>query len=148
MLDLLAILNLILMASVFGYAVSASAVAHPAMMDSSREVAVGFFKPFFHRSAHLQLILSLIVLGIALLQGLLGAGWMWFAGAFVLQLSGPYTIKILMPVNNRIMADGADVHSEDMGRDLGGWGKLHMPRTILATLAFVLFAYLAVSSGG
>lgn len=148
MLDLLAILNLTLMASVFGYAVSASAVAHPAMMDSSREVAVGFFKPFFHKSAHLQLALSLIVLGIALLQGILGAGWMWFAGALVLQLSGPYTIKILMPLNNRIMAEGADIHSQQMGEDLGRWGKLHLPRTILAGLVFILFAYLAVSSGG
>ncbi|MEP3300273.1 MAG: hypothetical protein ABJO27_27945 [Pseudoruegeria sp.] len=91
MLGLLAILNLTVMASVFGYAVSASAVAHPAMMACSREVAVGFFKPFFHKSAHLQMALSLVVLAIALLQGLLGAGWFWFAGAVVLQLSGPYT---------------------------------------------------------
>lgn len=123
MLDLLAILHLTLMASVFGYAVSASVVAHPAMMDSSREVAVGFFKPFFHNSAHLQLILSLIILGIALLLGLLGAGWIWFAGAAVLQLNGPCTIKILMPVNNHIMADGTDIHTDNMGKDLNKLGQ-------------------------
>lgn len=147
MLELLAILNLTIMATVFGYAVSASAVAHPAMMASNREVAVGFFKPFFHKSAHLQLVLSLIVLAVAILQGLMGAGWLWLAGAVILQLSGPYTIKILMPVNNRIMADDADVNSDEMGHDLASWGGLHMPRTILATIIFVLFAYLAVTGG-
>lgn len=145
MIDLLAILNLTLMACVFGYAVSASAVAHPAMMASSREVAVGFFKPFFHKSAHFQLILSLIVLAVAALQGLMGAGWGWCIGAFILQLSGPYTIKILMPLNNRIMADGAEIHSDEMGKDLASWGGLHLPRTILAAIIFVQFAYLAVS---
>ncbi|MGB0960248.1 MAG: DUF1772 domain-containing protein [Halocynthiibacter sp.] len=147
MLDLLAISNITIMAVIFGYAVSASAVAHPAMMASSREVAVGFFKPFFHKSAHLQLILSLIVLAIALVQGFLGGGWLWFSGAAILQLSGPYTIKILMPVNNRIMADGADVQSDEMGKDLASWGALHMPRTVLAAIIFILFAGLGVMGG-
>lgn len=147
MLTIFIVLNLTLMAIVFGYAVSASAVAHPAMMASSRDVAVGFFAPFFHKSAHLQLVLSLIVLGLSLVISLMGGGWLWLTGAVVLQLSGPYTIKILMPVNNRIMAEGADVNSDQMGRDLAAWGGLHLPRTVLAGAVFVLFAFLAVAGG-
>lgn len=147
MTDPLIILNLTLMAVVFGYAVAASAVGHPAMMASSRQTAVEYFAPFFHKSAHLQLILSLIVLAVSLVLSLLGAGWLWLVGAVVLQLSGPYTIKVLMPVNNRIMAEGADIHSDQMTRDLGSWGRLHLPRTILAGLVYILFAELAIGGG-
>ena len=145
MLDLLIILNLTVMGAVYGYAVAASAVAYPAMMASSRETAVDYFSPFFHKSAHLQLVLSLIVLGLCVVISLMGGSWLWTIGGVVLQLSGPYTIKVLMPVNNRIMADGADIESEQMTKDLGSWGRLHLPRTVLATIIFVLFAYLAVS---
>lgn len=147
MLTLLIVINLTLMAVVFGYAVSASAVSHPAMMASSREVAVGFFKPFFHKSAHFQMIVSVIVLVVSLIISIMSGVWLWLIGAVILQLSGPYTIKILMPVNNRIMDENADIHTEQMTADLAGWGKLHMPRTILAGVVFVLFAFLAVGCG-
>ncbi len=147
MLNLLIILNLTIMAAVYGYAVAASAVAYPAMMASSRATAVEYFAPFFHKSAHMQLALSLVVLGLSLVISLMGGGWLWLIGAVVLQLSGPYTIKILMPVNNRIMADGADINSDQMTNDLGNWGRLHFPRTVLATLVFVLFAYLSINAG-
>ncbi|WP_298974978.1 DUF1772 domain-containing protein [uncultured Roseobacter sp.] len=147
MLDILIILNLTIMGAVYGYAVAASAVAYPAMMATSRATAVEFFAPFFHKSAHMQLVLSLIVLGLSLVISLMGGGWLWLIGGVVLQVSGPYTIKILMPVNNRIMAEGADINSDQMTKDLGSWGRLHFPRTVLATLIFVLFAYLAVLGG-
>ena len=147
MLDFLIIVNITIMAAVYGYAVAASAVAYPAMMASSRATAVDYFAPFFHKSAHLQLVLALVVLGLSLVISLMGGGWLWFIGAFVLQLSGPYTIKVLMPVNNRIMAQDADIHSEKMTNDLSSWGRLHFPRTVLATLVFILFAYLAVKEG-
>ena len=147
MLNLLIILNLTLMAAIFGYAVAASAVAYPAMMATSRATAVEYFSPFFHKSAHMQLVLSLMVLGLSLLISVMGGGWLWLIGAVILGLSGPYTMKILMPVNNRIMADGADIDSDQMTNDLGSWGRLHFPRTVLATLVFVLFAYLAETGG-
>ena len=65
--------------------------------------------------------------------------------AVVLQLSGPYTIKTLMPVNNRIMADGADPESAQMVDDLSRWGGLHLPRRVIAGVIFIVFAALSVS---
>lgn len=147
MLDALIILNLTLMAMIFGYSMSATAVSHPAMMASSREAAVNYFKPFFHKSSHLLLVLSIAVLILSLIVSLLSGHWGWFIGSAVLQLSGPYTIFVLMPVNNRIMADGADIHSDQMASDLSRWGGLHLPRTLMAGAIFILFAYLAVAGG-
>ena len=145
MTDILIIINLTLMAMVFGYGFSASAVSYPAMMASRRDTAVDYFNPFFHKSAHLQLGLSLAVIPVSLTISYLTGNWWWLIGAIVLQISGPYTIFILMPVNNRIMAENADIHSEQMTKDLGSWGRLHFPRTIIAAVIFILFAYLAVS---
>lgn len=147
MLDVLVIFDLTLMAMIFGYGMSASAVSYPAMMASSRETAVGYFKPFFHKSAHLQLGLSIVVMVVSLAVSYLSGNWWWFIGSVVLQVSGPYTIFVLMPVNNRIMTEGADIHSDQMTRDLGSWGNLHLPRTLIAGAIFILFAYLAVVGG-
>lgn len=146
MTDILIIANLTLMAMIFGYGFSASAVSFPAMMASSRETAVGYFSPFFHKSAHLQLGLSLAVIPLSLAVSYLTGNWWWLIGSIVLQISGPYTIFVLMPVNNRIMADGADIHSEQMSKDLGSWGRLHFPRTVIAAAIFILFAYLATTA--
>lgn len=144
MLMILMILNLALMAAIFGYGFSATAISYPAMMASKRETAVDYFSPFFHKSAHMQLILSLAVIPVSLAISYFSGNWWWLAGSLILQISGPYTIFVLMPVNNRIMEEGADIHSAQMTKDLGIWGKLHFPRTILAGAIFILFTYLAV----
>ncbi len=145
MTDILIVANLTLMAMVFGYGMASSAVSYPAMMASARATAVDYFKPFFHKSAHLQLGLSLAVVPVSLAISYLTGNWWWLIGSLILQISGPYTIFVLMPVNNRIMADGADIHSDQMTKDLGSWGRLHLPRTLIAGAVFVLFAYLAVT---
>lgn len=144
MLTILIIVNLTLMAVIFGYGFSATAISYPAMMASKRETAVDYFSPFFHKSAHMQLILSLAVIPVSLAISYFTGNWWWLAGSLILQFSGPYTIFILMPVNNRIMEEGADINSEQMTKDLGSWGRLHFPRTLLAGAIFILFAYLAV----
>lgn len=135
------------MAVIFGYGMSATLVSHPAMMAGTRETAVGYFKPFFEKSAHLQLVLSIAVLLLSLIISFLSGNWWWFAGSAILQLSGPYTIFVLMPVNNRIMDENADIHADQMTRDLGSWGQLHLPRTLMAGAIFILFAYQAVAGG-
>lgn len=144
MLPILMIIDLTLMALIFGYGFSATAISYPAMMASKRETAVDYFNPFFHKSAHSQLILSLAVIPVSLAISYFSGNWWWLIGSVVLQISGPYTIFVLMPVNNRIMKEGADIHSDQMTKDLGSWGKLHFPRTILAGAIFILFAYLSI----
>lgn len=143
----LIIIDLTLMAMIFGYAVSASLVSYPAMMAATRETAVGYFKPYFHKSAHLQLGLSIAVLVFSLALSFLSDNWWWFAGSAILQLSGPYTIYVLMPVNYRIMGEAANIHGEQMTQDLGRWGRYHLPRTLMAGAIFILFAHQAIGAG-
>lgn len=146
LVDILTIASLTLGALIFGYGFSASAVSHPAMMASRAETAVDYFKPFFHKSADTQLILSLILWAFTAAISFLSKDWRWFAAGTFLQISGPYTIFVLMPVNRRIMAEGADPHSEQMTKDLKSWGPIHFPRTVIAGLVFIYLAYLGVTA--
>ncbi len=142
--SILILTNLLLSAAVFGYAFSATAVSYPAMMSCSRDTAVEYFYHFFHKSAKLMMILSVLVLIVCIALTLRTENWSWIIVAVILQLSGPYTVKILMPVNNRIMAEGADINSEQMTQDLGRWGRLHLPRTLLAGFVFICFGLLSI----
>lgn len=144
LIDFLTIATLTVSAMIFGYGYSASAVAHPAMLDSKRETAVDFFTPFFNKSNHTQLALSMIVWALAGVLSYLSKDWRWFIAATALQLSGPYTIAVIMPVNRRIMAQDADPFSEQMEKDLKNWGPIHFPRTLMAGAVFIFMAYLAV----
>ena len=94
MLTLLIVINLTIMAAIFGYAFACTAIIHPTMMLTSRRTSVEFFKPFFHKSQHLQLFLSMAVAVISLVISFMSDNWAWFVGGLVLQLSGPYTIKV------------------------------------------------------
>ena len=144
LVDSLVIASLTLSAIIFGYGFSASAVSHPAMLASKAETAVDYFKPFFHKSADTQLILSLILWALTATISYLSKDWRWFIAGTLLQISGPYTIFVIMPVNRRIMADGADPHSKKMAADLKKWGPIHLPRTLIAGAVFIYLAYLAV----
>ncbi len=84
MINYLIVINITVMVMVFGYAVAASATSYPAMMAVSRAAAVEYFAPFFHKPAHFQLVLSLIVPGLSLLISTLGGNWAWLVGAVVL----------------------------------------------------------------
>lgn len=116
------------------------------MLAVKPETAVDYFSTFFRKSADTQLILSFGLWGISLALSILTQDWWWFTGGTLLQLSGPYTIFIIMPVNRRIMKDGADPNSEQMLNDLKQWGRIHFPRTVIAGAIFILFAYLAVTA--
>lgn len=144
LITMLIIVNIFVMGCVLGIAVCSSVIVHPALLLVSRASAVDIFTPFFNKSAHVQLTLSLIVLVISLIVSILTKNWWWLGGAVFLQLSGPYTLKILMPTNQRIMAKEADVQSDEMTRDLVSWGKLHAPRTMIAAITMIWFLALIV----
>jgi Anthrone oxygenase len=51
----------------------------------------------------------------------------------------PYTGLVVMRVNNRLLAHDLDARSPEVGPLLSRWARLHSVRTLLGTLAFLLF---------
>jgi uncharacterized membrane protein len=99
------------------------------------------WKPAYKRGLIMQAPLATIgfVLGIL-------AWWqtgivLWLVGALVLVANWPYTVFVIMPTNNTLMATDPAVAGPDSRALVQKWAVLHAVRTALglaATLIFIL----------
>lgn len=106
------------------------------------------WKPAYARGYTMQASLALLgfVLGVA-------AWWMtgdtlWLAGAVVLVANWPYTMLVILPVNNRLNAIEPDRAGPESRTLIERWGRLHARRTMLGAMACVLFAWAASQAVG
>jgi hypothetical protein len=144
MTNYLIFLLLLFVGTQFGVALASSVIVHPILAKISRPAAIEVFKPFFHKTHNLMITSSIIVSIIALAISYLTGNWWWLGIAGLMHLNGPYTLKYMMPTNNRLMADNLDPNSEQTIFDLKNWGKLHAVRTIWNGLIFIGFLFMAI----
>lgn len=142
MLDTLNILLLTVMGTQFGIALASSIIVHPILIQISRPAAIEVFKPFFHKTHYSMITMSIIVSLLALLMSYFTNSWWWFGISLLMHLNGPYTLKFMMPTNNRLMTDRIDPDSEQTISDLKNWGNLHLVRTLWNGGVFIAFLVL------
>jgi hypothetical protein len=118
---------------------------HPARSGLDDRPQLQQWKPAYERGTIMQGSLAVIgfLLGLA-------AWWqtrdeLWLAGAVVLVLNWPYTMLIIMPVNNRLMEIAPDDAGEESHTLLQRWGRLHAKRTMLGVLSTLLYLWAALS---
>ena len=63
----------------------------------------------------------------------------WLTGGLLLLLVVPFTLVAILPTNKRMESQELDLRSEEAGRLLQRWGKLHAIRSILSGAAFLVF---------
>jgi hypothetical protein len=90
----------------------------------------------------MQPLLGGLVAVCTLIVSFMTGNWLWFIAALIQQIIGPYTIFVLMPLNRRLMAEDADPNNSALLADLKRWGGLHLVRTLINTISFVLLCYL------
>jgi hypothetical protein len=73
---------------------------------------------------------------------LLGAGLWWLIGAIVIFSVVPFTLLIIKPTNQQILAPGRNLASPETRALLERWGKLHAVRSLLSAVAIVIFLIL------
>lgn len=144
MTDILIVLLLFVIGTQFGIALASSLIVHPILANIKRPTAIEVFKPFFHKTHTSMITFSIVVTVLALAISIVGGNWWWFGVSLFMHLNGPYTLKFMMPTNNRLMADEVDPDSEQTIFDLMNWGKLHAVRTVWNGLIFMAFILLAV----
>lgn len=118
---------------------------HPALTKAPPRSSLDVFTPMFHHANRMQPMLGAFVAVITLVISLMTGRWLWFIAALIMQVIGPYTIFILMPVNRRLMAEDADPNDPALLKDLKDWGGLHLVRTLINTVGFGLLCYLLAS---
>lgn len=63
----------------------------------------------------------------------------WLVGGLLLLLVVPFTLLVILPTNKQLESRELDLRSEEAGRLLERWGRLHAIRSILSGVAFLRF---------
>lgn len=118
----------------FGAALYVSLVQHPAALETGADFAARFFGPMYRRAAALQASLALAGSAAGVLAWWSTAQNLWLAGAVLLFGSVPFTLFVIKPVNDALIAGSG---GDRPGALLGRWARLHWVRTAASGLAFI-----------
>jgi hypothetical protein len=123
-----------------GAAVYINLVEHPARMKCGATLAVTEFGPSYHRAAIMQASLAVIGFLTATAAWLMGASGWWLVGGILLVAVVPYTLVAIMPTNKELLNPDLDKDSVLAHRLLRKWNRLHVVRSLLSFIAFLIFA--------
>jgi hypothetical protein len=79
---------------------------------------------------------------------LTGATAWWLVGGVLLVSVVPFTLLVIMPTTKALLDSSLDKSSARAAQLLSRWGQLHAVRSLMSTLALVLFLYLLIISRG
>ena len=121
-----------------GGALYVSAVQQPATRALGNVVAAQSFPPMYRRAAPLQGGLAVVGSLSGLLAWLSGANALWLLAAVLLGGVVPFTLVVIRPVNDRLLASDLDPASPEVPALLSRWAALHRIRTLSSLLAFLV----------
>jgi Domain of unknown function (DUF1772) len=127
-----------------GAAIYISLVEHPARMECGVEIAATEFPPSYRRATVMQASLAALGLVSSVAAWLAGATFWWVVAGILLGSVIPFTLLGIFPTNQQLLSSTLDRRSEQTGRLLARWGKLHAVRSVLSGLALVVYLYLAL----
>ena len=122
-----------------GAAIYITAVEHPARLSCGTELALREFAPSYRRATGMQASLAII----GCLTGLWSAWVLGDAlaglGAVLLGTVVPFTLIVILPTNKDLLDPSLDPGDPRATALLIRWGRLHAIRSLLSSMAFVLF---------
>jgi len=99
------------------------------------------WKPAYKRGSAMQAPLAIAGFLLGLLAWWQTGGWSWLLGAVVLVANWPYTLLVIMPINNKLMALDPASAGPDSRKLIETWARLHAGRTALGLAATLLFLW-------
>lgn len=130
----------LIVAAVFaGAAVYINIAEHPARRNLDDRSQLIQWKPAYKRGFAMQASLAVAGFLLGLLAWWQTGGWLWLAGALVLIANWPFTLLVMMPVNNNLMATDPVLAGSDSLELLEKWARLHAVRSALGFAATLLF---------
>lgn len=122
-----------------GAAIYITLVEHPARMGCATEIAATVWAPSYKRATIMQASLAIISTIAGISGWLLGGGLRQLIGAICIFPVVPFTLIIIMPTNRRLSEPDLDPASVETRRLLERWGNLHTVRSLLSTIALIIF---------
>jgi hypothetical protein len=141
MLEALQVLAALTAALFAGAATYIHVAEHPARMMLDTRNAALQWAPSYKRATWMQAPLAIVSLLAGAAAWLVGGGLVWLVAALLIGAVVPVTFLFIMPTNNRLLATGRDLASDDTRQLLARWGKLHGIRTVLSAIAALLMIW-------
>ena len=135
------LLALVTAAAFTGAAIYVSIAEQPARLELDDKALLAEWKPSYAHGAVMQASLALVSTAFGLLAFWMTRDWRWLVGALLILANWPYTLVVILPVNNRLKAtpvEAANVETRDM---IKTWGKLHAWRGALGLAATVVYLW-------
>jgi Domain of unknown function (DUF1772) len=127
-----------------GAAVYITFIEHPARMRCGVEIAATEFAPSYRRATVMQAACAAVGLLASFAAWLAGSGFWWLVAGVLLGSVIPFTLIVILPTHKRLLSPELDRRSAEAERLLARWGSLHAVRSVLSTMALLLFLYLAI----
>jgi len=124
-----------------GAAVYINLVEHPARMGCTTEIAATVWAPSYRRATFMQASLAILGSLGGIGAWLLGAGVMWLVGALFILAVVPVTLIVIFPTNHRLLAPSRDLASAETRQLLIRWGRLHAIRSVLSSVASIVYVW-------
>jgi hypothetical protein len=122
-----------------GAALYVSVAEQPARLMLDDAALLGEWKPSYRRGTAMQAPLAVIGFVLGLAAWWQTGHWQWVLGAVLMVANWPYTLLVVMPTNNRLMA--LDHATPDCRALVEAWGRLHAVRTALGIAATASFLW-------
>ena len=110
-----------------------SIVLYPAIMTDLAS-AVAQFGNMYRHAAPWQGSNAIVCLLAAVTVSALTGDWWWAIGGILVGASVPFTLLVMMPVNNQLLNEKSPPTLDEAVSLLKRWGRLHWIRNILSTL--------------
>ena len=99
------------------------------------------WKPSYANGALMQAGLAAVSGLLGLVAAWLAKDWRWVVGAVLILANWPYTLLVIMPVNDRLHAIPNE-HADAVSRALiERWGALHAWRSVLGVAAVLAYLW-------
>jgi hypothetical protein len=127
-------------AAVFtGAAIYINVAEQPARLLLDDRAMLAQWKPSYSRGFSMQASLALASTLFGLLAFWLTRDWRMLAGALVIFANWPYTLIVILPVNNRLEAMGTG--NGETRALMENWGRLHAVRSLLGLAALLIYLW-------
>jgi membrane protein YdbS with pleckstrin-like domain len=138
MLQLLQFVATLSAALFAGAALYINVAEHPARMRGDISSALTQWAISYSRAKLLQAPLAIVASLASLAAWLFRAGTWWLIAGILIGAVVPFTLLVIMPTNQKLLATQREAVSSETQALLERWGRLHAVRTVLSLSATIL----------